>query len=102
MPPEKREKLVEWTCRILMTIDFFVIIAGYLSYLQLKRQLNSPLIPKSTLFQILSDTGIMEPSIISAIPFLIGLWFYSFNLKIPAIVLFGLTIVVYKVLLVFF
>jgi hypothetical protein len=96
MPSEEREKLIEWICRILMTIDIFVIIAGYLSYFQAKRQLDSPLIPKSAVIQILSDTGIMERSTISAIPFLIGLWFYSFKLKIPAIILFGLTIVVSK------
>jgi hypothetical protein len=95
-----KEKQLEWACRILMTIDVIVIVAGYLSYFQTKQQLISPLIPKSTVYQILSDAGdvIMKISLILAIPFVAGLWFYSFNRKIPAIVLFGLTAFLYKLL----
>ena len=100
----EREKQMEWACRILMTIDVFVIIAGYLSYFQTKNQLTSPLIPRSTVYQIMSDGGdvVMKISLISAIPFLAGLWFYSFKRKVPAIVLFGVTAISYKLLFLVF
>ena len=94
----KREMQIEWICRILITIDVFVVMVGYLSYFQAKHQLISPLIPTSTLSQILLDSHIMEISCISAIPFLAGLWFYSFKRKVVAIILFSLTIVLSKTL----
>ena len=100
----KRENQLEWTCRILMTIDVIVILAGYLSYFQTKQQLISPLIPKSMVYQIMSDSGdvIMKISLISAIPFMTGLWLYSFKRKIAAVVLFGVTAILYKILLLIF
>lgn len=52
---EKTERQIEWMCRLLMTIDVPVISAGYLSYFQTKHQLISPLIPKTTVYDIMSD-----------------------------------------------
>ena len=98
----KREKQVEWACRILITSDVLVIVAGYISYFQSKRQLMTPLIPKSTIYQILYDSNeiVMKACLLSACLFLSGLWFYSFKRKIPAVVLFSLAIISYKVLLI--
>ena len=59
MPAVNRDKQREWTCRILMTIDVIVIIAGYLSYFQTRYQLVSPLIPGSAIYQIMSDSYVM-------------------------------------------
>ena len=87
-----------------MTIDVFVIIAAYLWYFQTKQQLTSPLIPKSTVYQVMSDGGDVEMtvSLILAVPFVAGLWLYSFKKKVPAIILFGLTAISYKLLFLVF
>ena len=97
----KREKQLEWACRILITVDVLVILSGYLSYLQIKRQLTSPLIPHTTITQIWYDSNdaIVKASIISAIIFLSGLWLYSFKKKNLALFLFISVPVCYKLLL---
>ena len=84
-----------------MTIDVFVVVDGYLSYFQAKRQLDSPLIPKYTAYQIFSNGRniIMMASIITAIIFLLGLWLYTFNKKILAFSLFVVAPICFKLLL---
>ena len=81
-----------------MTVDVLIIAAGYISFFQAQRQLMSPLIPKSTVYQILDDSYTMKMSLISAGLFIIGLWFYSFNKKIIAIVFFSIIIVLALIL----
>lgn len=90
----KREKQLEWLCRLLMTADVIVIISGYFSWFHAKRQLISPLIPRSTVFEIFSDAGDLHfnISIIAGFIFLAGLWLYSFKKKIAAIILFSAAI----------
>jgi hypothetical protein len=85
-----------------MTIDMLVVVSGYFSFLKTQHQLMSPLIPQSTVYQILSDSSdnIIKASLISAGFVLAGLWFYSFKKHIPAIVLFGLAIVSFKIVLI--
>jgi hypothetical protein len=91
----RREKQIEWACRILMTVDIIIISAGYVSFFQAKNQLMSPLIPKSTVYQISYDSNdtIMKASLISCGLFLIGLWFYSFKKKVVALILFSLAVI---------
>ncbi|MEO6613516.1 MAG: hypothetical protein ABIT05_16080 [Chitinophagaceae bacterium] len=86
----KKERKLDWTCRILMILDIYIILAGYISYFQAKWQLVSPLIPRDTINQILYDTNdvMMRAGIIAGILFLAGLWLYTFNKKIIAIILF--------------
>ncbi|MBI5371491.1 MAG: hypothetical protein HZA79_05635 [Sphingobacteriales bacterium] len=84
----KREKQLAWICRVLITLDLLVVTAGYLSFFQAKRQLSSPLIPASIRFQIINDSYIFRASLLAAVFFLAGLWFYSFNKKGIAILLF--------------
>ena len=93
----KREKQLEWACRLLMTADVIVILSGYLSWFQTKYQLVTPLIPRSTIYEIFNDAGDIhfKVSIIAALIFLSGLWFYFFKKKILAIVLFSATIVLF-------
>lgn len=102
MPAVNRDKQYEWTCRILMTIDVIVIIAGYLPYFQTRRQLVSPLIPRSAIYQIMSDSYVMQASIISAILFLGGLWFYFYRRNLVAITFFVLAIVAFKIVFLVF
>ena len=100
----EREKRIDWICRILMTINVFILVAGYISYFQAKCQLVSPLIPKNILYQILEDDEdiIIKAILGSAVLFLAGLWFYSFRKKVLAVILFSLSIIFYKALLIIF
>ncbi len=77
----QRENRRQWISRILMTIDIILICAGYITWFQAKRQLISPLIPRSTIYTIMADSGdeIFKVSIVCALIFLGGLWFYSFK-----------------------
>ncbi|MEI9807890.1 MAG: hypothetical protein WDO16_08475 [Bacteroidota bacterium] len=96
-----REKQLQWVCRILMTINVLLLCSGYISFFQLKYQLDSPLIPKSTIYRIFADTDkmIMNASIFSGIIFIAGFWFYSFNKKVIAAVLFATCIICFMLLL---
>jgi hypothetical protein len=87
----KKEKQLDWACRILMTIDLLLVVSGYLSWYQTKQQLVSPLIPRSTIAEVWLDNGdlLAKASMISAVLFLPGLWLYSFKKKIPALVFFA-------------
>ena len=96
----KRDNQLEWACRILMTIDVFVLVAGYISIFQAQHQLVSPLIPESTVYRILADGNnvAMKASLISGGLFATGLWFYSFKKKVPAVILFGLAVIAWIIL----
>jgi hypothetical protein len=90
----KGGKQLEWACRILMTADIIVIISGYLIWFQTKRQLVSPLIPRSTVYEIFSDSSdsYFKASLVAAAMFITGLWFWSFKKKIAAIIIFSAVI----------
>ena len=94
----KNEKVLDWICRGLMTLNIFAICGTYISYFQVKQQLVSPLIPQSTIAEILFDTYNLtaRAALVCGALFLIGLWFYSFKRKIVSIILFGLSVVLYK------
>jgi hypothetical protein len=97
---EKREKLTEWTCWLLLTVHFWFCASGYITYFQTKNQLTTPLIPESTILVI------SEPSFFSALSicgsFIISLWLYFFRKRIAVIILSAISIVAYEVLLVYF
>jgi len=89
-----RDKQLEWGCRILITLDLYFVAAGYILYFQTNYQLVSPLIPRSTLYDI-TDT-IMKASLIATVGLLGGLWFYFFGKKLVAFILFSLTAIIYE------
>jgi hypothetical protein len=97
----KKEKQLDWACRILMTTDVLFMLAGYLSFFQTKHQLVSPLIPTETVYRIFVDGGdeIMKASIIAAIIFLAGCWLYTFRLKKLSLLLFIISPVCFKLFL---
>lgn len=96
MPPIlKTERKIDWICRVLMTLDVFAICKIYISTLQVKHQLISPLIPKSLISQVLYDTYDIYTTagLICGSFFLVGLWLYSFKKKIAATILFTLAFI---------
>lgn len=94
----KKNTSLDWICRILFSIDVLLLISGYLIFFQTRKQLVSPLIPDSIVAQIITDSRSYESSIAAGVSLLAGLWFYSFNRKKTAVVLFVITILIYKLL----
>jgi len=86
----KSEKRIDWICRILMTLDIVVILSGYINWFQTRKQLVTPLIPRSTVYDIFSDSSdaYFTSSMIAAMVFLPGLWLYSFKKKKQALLFF--------------
>lgn len=91
----KRDKQLNWLCRVLIIGDIAVILSGYFSWFQTKNQLISRLIPKRIIYEIFSDDGDMrfKISIIAAVIFLAGLLLYSFRKMLFAIILFSTVII---------
>jgi hypothetical protein len=95
----KGETTMEWICRALITIDLCFVIGGYISFFQTKRQLATPLIPHSFLYEV-AETP-MKAALITAIGLGAGLWFYFFRRRVIAIVLFGAAALSYQLILLF-
>jgi hypothetical protein len=78
---EISNKKLQWNCRVLMTVNLLTTLIGYNAFFQTQRQLNSPLIPRNTIFIIFRESGndVMIASIVSACVFLAGLWLYTFG-----------------------
>ena len=68
------EKTIEWVCRILISLQLFTVVRDYITLLQTKYQLVSPLIPQSTIYEIAYPYLI--PSLISTGFMIITLWLY--------------------------
>lgn len=84
-------KRIEWGCRVLIILDMLVVLSGYFSWYRAKKQLDSPLIPRSTVSEIFLDIAdrYFSNAIGAAVIFTTGLLVYSFGKKILAMWLFG-------------
>lgn len=91
---EKKQRVIEWAARILLTLHFFRCLSGLISFWQTKYQLVSPLIPPQTVEEI---TGpYWKASLIAGVTFLIALWLYFFKRKIAVLAITGVSIVLYQ------
>ena len=79
----KKEKRIEWACRILISLQLILVIRGYIALLQTKYQLDSPLIPQILVYDI-SYPNLIE-SLIAGGLMLVTLWLYFLNKKIATI-----------------
>jgi hypothetical protein len=95
----KKRNWVDWLFRILAALDLFLIINGYIAYYRVQRQLISPLIPKDTVNQVYYTIyePVIKAGIITAILFLAGLLFYSFDKKTIANYFLGIAAIGYIV-----
>lgn len=91
-----REKTSEWVCRILITLDLYLAVSGYIAFFQTKYQLITPLIPRSTLYEI--SEIYMKAGLFTGIGLLAGLWFYFFRKRIIAIILLCLAAFSYEII----
>lgn len=96
MIPGKKEKQIEWACRILLTLQIWTLVGGYV-LIQMKYQLVSPSIPPSIPYDI-SHPYIIS-SLTAGVLFLITLWLYFFLRKIAVIVLATVSILFYQLFL---
>jgi hypothetical protein len=78
---KKQDKAEEWLCRILFSVVILLLVSGYLSALQTRYQLISPLIPAETVNTVIADSRFYECSIGAGVFLLAGFWFYSFGKK---------------------
>lgn len=97
--PRTEEKWLIWFCRALIIVDMLLVLSGYLSGFQVTGQLITPLVPGSTISQIISDSYVFEASIAAAIFMTGGLICMSFGKNKAALVLFLSAIVAQQLLI---
>ena len=90
MTATKKEKRIDWVCRILITLQLLLVIRGYIAFLQAKYQLVSPLIPQSVIYEI--SYPYIIASLIASGFMLITLWLYFLNKKNAAICVGGISL----------
>lgn len=95
---KKQDTAEEWLCRIFFSIVILLLVSGYLSALQTRNQLISPLIPAGTVNAIITDSRIYEGSVGAGIFLLAGFWFYSFGKKKVAIAFLTVAILVHQLI----
>ena len=95
---KKSDRAIEWVCRILFSVVILLLISGYISALQTRAQLVSPLIPQDTAEKIIADSRFYESSIGAGLVLLAGCWVYSFGMKKETIVLLGAAILVHQLI----
>jgi hypothetical protein len=92
----RTEKIYEWGSRILLTIHLYLSLAGYISFLEIKHQLDTPLIPKSMVNLIAAPH--VYTSLTLGVAFFIALWLYFLRKKLPVIIICVLSIIAYQFL----
>lgn len=102
MMPEKNKKehYYEWACRVLLTFHLWLSMSGYISYLQAKYRLISPLIPESTIRAITAPG--MYTGLCMGGTFLAAIWFYFFRRKIITVIVSSLSLLAYEGILLWF
>jgi hypothetical protein len=95
MTPSKKEKTIEITCRILISLQLLLAIRGYIAFLQTKYQLVSPLIPESAIYEI-SYTYVIT-SLIASGCMLFTLWLYFLKKKISVIIIAAISLLLSEV-----
>ena len=90
-----KERSTEWACRIVLTVHLFTVVAGYISYLQTKYQLITPVIPANVIEQIASP--FWKVSLAEAVLFSLSLWFYFFKKRLVVLILSSISILLFQV-----
>ena len=89
MVESKKDKRIEWICRIMLTLQLLLVIKGYVVFLQTKYQLASPLISESIIYDV-SNPHIISILISSGF-MLASMWLYFIDKKIASIVIMGIS-----------
>jgi len=100
MTSMNKEKRIDWICRILITIQLILVITGYISLLQTKYQLESPLIPQSLVYEISYPN--LAASLITSGFMIMTLWLYFLNKRVPAIWVAASSLLLYEIWVVLF
>jgi hypothetical protein len=94
MPELKKDKRIEWICRIVITLQLILVVRGYIVWLQTKHQLDSPLIPQSLVNEI-SYPHVM-PGLITSGLMLATLWLYFLNKRMATIIIGAISLLLYQ------
>jgi|SRR5688572_3633083 len=100
MTSMNKEKRIDWICRILITIQLILVITGYISLLQTKYQLESPLIPQSLVYEISYPNLIA--SLITSGFMIMTLWLYFLNKRVLTIWVAASSLLLYEIWVVLF
>jgi len=100
MTSMNKEKRIDWICRILITIQLILVITGYISLLQTKYQLESPLIPQSLVYEISYPNLIA--SLITSGFMIMALWLYFLNKRVLTIWVAASSLLLYEIWVVLF
>jgi hypothetical protein len=97
---EKKEKIIEWSARVLLSVHFLRSLSCLIIYWQTKFQLTSSLIPE----YIPLDISLLyfKASLIIGAFFIISLWFYFFRKRLIAISISAVSILAYHWVAVYF
>ncbi len=90
-----RPTAVEWACRVILTVHFYLVLAGYISFAQTKYQLTSPVIPCSTIEAL--TVPFYKISLVASGLFLVSLWLYFARLRIAVLVLSSISFIGYLI-----
>jgi hypothetical protein len=91
----RKEKSLEWGCRIILTFHFLTVLSGYINYLETKYQLASPVIPTRLIEQM--STLYWRISLVQGVVFMVCLWFYFFRLRMITIIVSTIAVIAYAI-----
>lgn len=87
----KQNNTKEWACRILLTLHLFSALTGYITYIQLRHQLISPLIPENTVDIISSPS--FDLSLVLGGTLLISMWLYFLKKRTACIIISAISLI---------
>jgi len=87
---EKKDKRIEWVCRVLLTLQLIFVIRGYIVFIQTKYQLISPLIPQNVIYDI--SQPYITASLITGGFMIVALWLYFLNKKMVSAIVAGISL----------
>jgi hypothetical protein len=88
--------ILDKVSKILLLVNSFISILGYVAFLQTEHQLVSPLIPSSMILEISKHSIIA--SFPSSVLLVISLFFYLIDKKIFSLVISSLALISYIIL----
>ena len=94
-PPNTTDRSTEFACRTILTFHLLTVLAGYIVFVQTKYQLDSPIIPRSTIEMITSPYW--KISLVESATFILSLWFYFLRLRIWVLVISSVSFVAYVI-----
>ncbi len=95
MALKQPQNKLEWVARVVLTLQVYLTFSGYIQILQTNYQLTSPLVPKSTVYEVTSY--LWWPSAMMGIALIAALWFYFFRKHAVTVVVGAASIIAFEI-----